>query len=162
MIWSWRVLKCSSDFYSYFSLFYFRSLFNPLIVPWWRHAPRRVREMLHQAVVGEPLPPNDLENLPPTCPRCPRSEWFKKSVENCWFHLSVALSGTRMSKLTKNAKQIFRANVTNSFQSAHFLTPIFGRFLQFSQNVYIIQRLTITHFKALTISLKKILWIFVS
>ena len=41
-------------------------------MPWWRHAPRRVRAMLHQAVVGEPLPPNDLANLPPTCPRCPR------------------------------------------------------------------------------------------
>ena len=46
-----------------------RSILNPLIVPWWRHAPRRVREMIHLAVTGEPLPPNDLENLPPTFPR---------------------------------------------------------------------------------------------
>ena len=49
-----------------------RSVLNPIIVPWWRHAPLRVRQVLHQMVTGEPLPPNDLENLPPTCPRCPR------------------------------------------------------------------------------------------
>ena len=49
-----------------------RSFWNPLIVPWWPYAPLRVRQSLHQAVVGEPLPPNDLENLPPVCPRCPR------------------------------------------------------------------------------------------
>lgn len=49
-----------------------RSFWNPLIVPWWPYAPLRVRQGLHQAVLGEPLPPNDLENLPPVCPRCPR------------------------------------------------------------------------------------------
>merc|ERR1711953_927552 len=45
-----------------------RSILNPLIVPWWRHAPLRVRQNLHLLVTGEPLPPNDLENLPPTRP----------------------------------------------------------------------------------------------
>ena len=43
-----------------------RSILNPLIVPWWRHAPLRVRQVIHLLGTGQPLPPNDLENLPPT------------------------------------------------------------------------------------------------
>ena len=43
-----------------------RSILNPLIVPWWRHAPLRVRQTIHLLGTGSPLPPNDLENLPPT------------------------------------------------------------------------------------------------
>ena len=43
-----------------------RSILNPLIVPWWRHAPLRVRQVIHLVGTGSPLPPNDLENLPPT------------------------------------------------------------------------------------------------
>ena len=46
---------------------------------------------------------------------------------------------------------IYSANVTNSFQSAQFPTFIFCRFLQFSQKVYMMERLTIPHFKALII-----------
>ena len=49
-----------------------RSILNPLIVPWWPYAPRGFRAVVHRAVTGEPLPPNDLENLPPVCPRCPK------------------------------------------------------------------------------------------
>ena len=55
---------------------FFRSILNPFIIPWWRHAPLRVRQNLHLIVTGEPLPPNDLENLPPPrrfrLPRLPR------------------------------------------------------------------------------------------
>ena len=40
-----------------------RAILNPVIVPWWRISPRPVRSFLHQAVIGEPLPPNDLEML---------------------------------------------------------------------------------------------------
>lgn len=48
-----------------------RAIFNPLIVPWWRHAPLRMRQFIHLAVTGTRLPPNDLANLPPTRPRRP-------------------------------------------------------------------------------------------
>ena len=40
-----------------------RAILNPIIVPWWRISPRPVRESLHQLVIGETLPPNDLQML---------------------------------------------------------------------------------------------------
>lgn len=40
-----------------------RAVLNPVIVPWWRVSPRPVRSFLHQLVIGEPLPPNDLQQL---------------------------------------------------------------------------------------------------
>ena len=44
-----------------------RAIFNPVIVPWWRFAPRRVREVLHLTFAGGPLPPDPqgLGPLPP-------------------------------------------------------------------------------------------------
>jgi hypothetical protein len=46
-----------------------RHVFNPVIVPWWRFAPRKVREFLHLKVVGKPLPPDPMGLGPlPTCP----------------------------------------------------------------------------------------------
>lgn len=35
-----------------------RSIFNPVITPWWRFTPRRTREMLHRTFAGGPLPPD--------------------------------------------------------------------------------------------------------
>lgn len=46
-----------------------RSIFNPVIVPWWRFTPRRAREVLHLTFAGGPLPP-DPQGLGPL-PRCP-------------------------------------------------------------------------------------------
>ena len=46
-----------------------RSIWNPVIVPWWRFTPRRTREFLHQVVVRKPLPPDPQGFGPlPPCP----------------------------------------------------------------------------------------------
>ena len=58
-----------------------------------------------------------------------------------------------MSKVTKNARWISSANVTNSFQSMQFPTYLFGGFLQFFQKVQEIQRLAIPHLKGLIVDI---------
>ena len=43
--------------------------------------------------------------------------------------------------------QLARANVTNSLQAPHFSTSVFCIFLQFSEKVYMVHRLTILYDK---------------
>ena len=67
--------------------------------------------------------------------------------ENHWQSTSVHQMELGYQNWQRMSSKHFK--LTWQTQSTRFLTSIFGRFLQFSQNLYIKQKLTIPHFKAL-------------
>lgn len=100
-----------------------RSVFNPFIVPWWRHAPRPVRSFLHRAVTGQPLPPNDLQNLPPVRPlfrfrrpafRAPRLRLRRPLLQRPW--------KTFLSLFKKKLPHFFKSFQQN-FMCQFFFSP---------------------------------------